>query len=56
MNNVLHAIRTENQASTIYLQQLEALVEANKNYLAKVMMIDLFLCFCILEFMIGKRT
>jgi hypothetical protein len=36
MNNVIHAIRTENQASAVTLQQLEACVEAKKDYLSKV--------------------
>jgi hypothetical protein len=36
MNNVINAIRTEKQISTVYLQRLETCLEANKDYLSKV--------------------
>jgi len=36
MINVINAIRTENQLSTVYLQRLETGLEANKDYLSKV--------------------
>ena len=36
MNNVIHAIRTEKQASTEYSQQLQTFFEANEDYLSKV--------------------
>jgi len=36
MINVINAIRTEKQLSTVYLQQLETGLEANKDYLSKV--------------------
>ncbi len=36
MINVIHAIRTEKQASTVYLQQIQTFIEANKDYLSKV--------------------
>ncbi len=36
MINVINAIRTEKQLSTVYLQQLETCLEANKDYLSKV--------------------
>ncbi|CAF3374505.1 unnamed protein product [Rotaria sp. Silwood1] len=36
MNNIIHAIRTEKQASLVYLQRLQAFVDANKDYLSKI--------------------
>jgi hypothetical protein len=53
MNNVLHAIRTENQSAAVSLQKLEARIEANQDYLSKVK-IDFsifleFFCFLIID-------
>jgi len=36
MNNVIHAIRSEKQLSTIYLQRLQTFLDANEDYLSKV--------------------
>jgi hypothetical protein len=36
MINVIHAIRTEKQASTICLERLQTFVDANGDYLSKV--------------------
>ena len=36
MNNVVNAIRSENQTSAIYLQQIQKYIEMNQDYLTKV--------------------
>ncbi|CAF0877101.1 unnamed protein product [Rotaria sordida] len=36
MNNIIHAIRTEKQASLVYLQRLQTFFDANKDYLSKI--------------------
>ncbi|UJR10312.1 hypothetical protein I4U23_014518 [Adineta vaga] len=36
MNNVIHAIRTDRQLSTVYLQRLQTFFDANEDYLSKI--------------------
>ncbi|CAF1427235.1 unnamed protein product [Rotaria magnacalcarata] len=36
MNNVIHAIRSEKQASLVYLQRIQTFVDENKDYLSKI--------------------
>jgi hypothetical protein len=36
MNNVIHAICAEKQASVVYLQRLQTFFDANEDYLSKV--------------------
>ncbi len=50
MNNVLHAIRTENQSAAVSLQKLEARIEANQDYLSKVKIdFSIFLEFFVID-------
>lgn len=56
MNTAINAIRTENQAAAVYLQQLQTCVEANKEYLSKVK-IDPFVSFEREQFsIVDQRT